>query len=537
MVKRKEVIFVTLLIFIGVATGMLQTVIDILATPSGKVFPLVHNYAADYYAYLSIMRQGFDGMWLATSRLTPENFPPQLIDVFLLFLGHLARWTGLTLPTVYTLARISGGLCLLLLTYVLICLVYPVSSLKRLTALMLVIFGTYFWGWEKGFPTVPNLTHLWTEFDPMVRLSYVPHQLWAKVFMLSSFILLISAEHKAYRLMFLAIAILLMGLSSPVALLTFIPTIFLWAFWEFGKNFLDNKSLRGLPVAPFLVAAVISLILAWYSRAVETGVFPWNSYKIWEESVRYPITFISYLQSLGPNFILFLIAIFAVQWKTTSGPLLAAWSFSGWIMVFGLGARLPIANIRFLEGYQFIPVSILAAEGLFFIAKKISADKKKIQGRVIAVILTFIIFYAVIGCIASLREHLHYLAGDIYDERIYVPEPEIGALTALNQNSVQNAVVMAPPEVSTMVPAFTSDRVIAGHALYTFEKDNKENELAAFYSYRDLSAARNILQKYHVSLVWFNNNDLPDNYFLSTLGLTRVFYNAAATIYKVRDIL
>src|SRR4030042_2431864 len=69
-------------------------------------FPLIHNNAPDYFYYLSLMRQGYDGRILLTSRMTPEGFPPVFPPTFFALLGHLPRLSGLSLYHIYFLSRI-----------------------------------------------------------------------------------------------------------------------------------------------------------------------------------------------------------------------------------------------------------------------------------------------------------------------------------------------------------------------------------------------------------------------------------------------
>ena len=73
---------------------------------------------ADGNSYLAKMMEGWRGDWLFTLPYTADPGPGTLIFSYYLFLGHLARWTGLGLELVYHLARVAGGLALLLTAYV-----------------------------------------------------------------------------------------------------------------------------------------------------------------------------------------------------------------------------------------------------------------------------------------------------------------------------------------------------------------------------------------------------------------------------------
>src|SRR3990167_5376721 len=136
----REYIIVFCIIVFAVALSMSQTILYRLQVPKGFVYPYVHNFVEDYYYYLHIMRQGWEGNWLATSRLTAEQFPPQFVVVFLLFLGNMARVFHLSLPLMYSLARVTGASLLFVLVYIFLHLLWPTSRLKRVTGFAFVLF-------------------------------------------------------------------------------------------------------------------------------------------------------------------------------------------------------------------------------------------------------------------------------------------------------------------------------------------------------------------------------------------------------------
>jgi hypothetical protein len=64
----------------------------------------------DGMSYLAKMEQGYRGEWLFHLPYTPEPHDGAAINLFYLFLGHVARITGLSLLLVYHLARVAAGL-------------------------------------------------------------------------------------------------------------------------------------------------------------------------------------------------------------------------------------------------------------------------------------------------------------------------------------------------------------------------------------------------------------------------------------------
>lgn len=495
-----KAVIVIALVIVGVIISMSQTIADVLSTPIGTTFPLVHNYAQDYYYYLHLMRQGWDGAWLATSKLTPEVFPPQFVNPFFLVLGHVSRIFSLPLPFSYTAARVLGGVLIIVLSYIL--------AGRNILAILLLIFGSFWWGWGAAGPTVPTLVHLWTELDPMVRLSFIPHHVWSKVFMLGTFLLILRSK----RIGRVAVGTLAAGLVSPVVLVTMIPTLVLFLIME-KKTFSWRFSM------PIIVSIIVGILVALYHRHVETGVFPWTSYKPWEDVVRFSIRPMDYVQSLGPVFVLFLISL-PHLWRSRVGRLLIAWAFSGWLMAFFVGGLLPLWNIRYLEGYQFIPVALGAAAGL---------GKKMIS----ILLVGMIIIHGSIGFIASWNEHKQYLTHDLGNPMVYVPNGTMEALTFLgSQNS--DAVILAPFDIGSMIPAYSSLRVVGGHNLMTFHAPEKRAFIDRFYSLTDPAAIMKQLQNFSIVYL-FRPKEVTFPY--ETIGgVTKVFDSGTVAIYRVSGI-
>lgn len=501
-VMRKEKLIVAALIAIGVLLSLSQTIVYYLKTPPGTYYPFVHNYIEDYYYYLHLMRQGWEGQWLATSWMTPEKFPAQFVNIWFIFLGHVARLFHLSLPFTYTLARGIGAVALYALSYQLIRLAYPKSVQKRLVALAIVIFGTYFWGWNNG-PTVQSLVHQWTSLDPLFRASYIPHHLWSKIFMIATFLLLVRGAKPLLVILFA----ILMGFSSPVTLITFVPVVTMWCIFEIIAK-------QKISIVLFLLAIIISLAIAFYHRTLEQGIFPWNSYEAWENSMRYPVTVLSYLQTLGPQFILFVVAIPRL-WRMSIGRLLIAWTGTSLLLLFGIGTFIPLSNSRFLDGYQFIPIAVGAVIGIWKFPKKI--------------FIPLLLIYFLLGLIASWNEHRAYIKDNSSNPQVYIPKQYMEAFAFLDNKTPTQSMVLAPQHISTMIPAFTGNRVVWGHPLMTMNSMQKSRDINTFYSARDAQAQERILAEYHVSYIL----EIGPTDILEKLPLKEIFRNLRVTIFQV----
>lgn len=528
MLNIIEFITVALIVVLAVFLSLLQTLVYWLQTPPGTIFPFIHNYISDYYYYLHLMRQGFEGHWLATSWLTPEVFPPQFVNPFFIILGHLSRVTRISLPLMYTLSRGIGGIGLGIGIYLLSRAWFGNDKFWRVLGLIITIFSTSFWSFSGGKLSPPELVHTWTEFDPMFRLSYIPHHLWSKVFLVLLFVLVNRWQDKINlrRLITLGLFTLLIGFTSPVTLITFIPTICLWQFLSFARPGLTklkfSKYVKNLTIG--LVTVGIAVLIALYHKQIEHSVFPWTSYSGWEGHVQFTITPLNYLQSLGPTAILFLFAL-PVLWRRSLGRLFIAWAVSGWLGTFILATILPLSNIRFLEGYQWIPLGIGAAVGVKQIIERTvisiplvwrEATKKRFlpaSRRVEMTIICVMLTYFSIGFYASWQEHAGYIVQNKTNPQVYMPQSWLEPFKVLEKAGKPQDVVLAPPEMSPLIPAFTGKRVVWAHDLMTLNASEKLSDLRQIYLTTNPEQIWQIITKHNADYLVFMSQSLAGPHY------------------------
>lgn len=522
-----EFIVIAILAIIFSYLNFSQTIAYIVRTPEGFIYPLAHNYVEDYYYYLHLIRQGLDGAWRATSRLTPEIFPQQFVNPFFLLLGHIARFGGISLPSIYTIARVTGGVGVIGVTYILICKVFPDSFVKRITALLFVFTSSYFWGWGGGGPKVPTLVHEWTELDPLFRLSYIPHHLWSKVFMLVTFLtflkFLITQQRK--YLAAACVAAVIAGFISPVVLATLLPALILW--YVLLIVFSKREAFFWRVLSSWFLVLGSAVLVAIYHRAIQNGVFPWTSYLLWEK-VQYAVTPANYVQSLGPNFFLFLFSVPMLVKIRHYGLLFIGWVLAGWVTLFLLAPIVPLTNSRYLGGYQFIPLGIGATIALFSFGDYLQQRITMLTRYVMPLVVSSLLFYNGVGLWISWKEHFDYIDGNRWNNQVFVPDDIWNSIAFLNKEA-SGKVVVAPLSISTMIPAFTSGRVVSGHKTITYEYDTKNSELASFYEETSTISARNFLEKYNAKYVLAYG----DSRWFERLGLSLVYTNASIRIYTV----
>lgn len=531
LLRRYELVILAGILAAGMVLNFSQTYTDIRSIPAGTVFPLVHGYAEDYYYYLHIMRQGFDGHSAATSKLTPEVFEPQFVVPFFLILGHIARIVHQPLPVAYTVARLTGAVISIILCTVFLFFLFPKSRQTRIMGLLLIIFSGYFWVWKGGAPAVSPLVHAWVELDPMVRFSYIPHHLWSKVFMLLMFLFLITRtvgkQQTLLLVVFAGISTLCMGFSSPVAIASVAPTLLLWGFFELAVS--GKKTIRTPWFAVWMSAVGTIMYVALYHRIVQTRVFPWTSYLGWEE-MKYTISFVSYCASFGPLIFLFPFGVLPLWNMGRVGRLCIAWALSGFIGVYVLTRVVPLNNIRYLGGYQFIPISIGALLGLQRLAQRAGTYTSTIVWGIVGLIIA----YSAVCYAASYEEHRAYLRNDLLYPAVYIPRDTFDSIRFLDKTMTESDVVLTSRIYSQLIPAFTSGRSIAGHHLMTLNDAEKTKEIENFFAYTNSSEMIHMIDKYRISYIMIEQIHAIPPFVLAQLQGTMVFENPSMVVYHIR---
>jgi len=281
-----EILMVTLIILAAVGISLLQLFVYRQRLPAGFEFPLVHNYPADFYYYLSYIQQGREGSLLVTSRYTPEAFPRQFAFTFFPLLGGLANLLRLSNQAIYTLARALSGAALLAAAY----WFYRRALASRrgaLVALVIAIIGAPAWFMAGGI--IHQWGEFWTGFDVLLRLTFLPHHLLANfLFIVALTVLSQGLANKDYKLTLLAALLsAAAGWTLPAVAVVLLTTILLAAL-------IQARTVVKLwaHLVTFAVVTIVPLAaLLWLGQSV----FPWTEVARFERSVAYSLTAIDFL--------------------------------------------------------------------------------------------------------------------------------------------------------------------------------------------------------------------------------------------------
>lgn len=503
-------------------------------TPKGLFFPLIHNYTQDYYYYLSMIKQSFDGRWLLITRYSPENFSAQFIYFIFILLGKAAALTGLSLPVVYTLSRFVFGSLLIVSTYFLIRLAYPKNPGLRKLAVILAVFGTGFAVIQmtKDGLSVSRYLVFWTEINPVEHFAYIPHHLAGKLFAVASLVLLAAFLEKNNIILFILSCLsgFLSGLSSPYVLVNLAFTVTLFTPLAVYLHRKEKHTVRKLItfIPAYLILTAASLL---YLKYVERSGFPWSIYINWEKQT-FPISFADYFLSLGPAFIFSLIAVpYLLKGKKLIHLLLVAWLFEPWIGIYLVSPFVSLQNVRFLAFSHFIPVGILASYGMVITGQKLEKFIRLKWWLFSGAFLLIFLFFSAANFYSNIAEQLKAFSPVYYN--IYLPEETLSSFTLLDTSTPYESTVLAGSFMSTIIPAFSHNKTFLGHYQATYQYGEKQADVTKFFEQSDAVFAKNLMYRYQVKYVYFGPDTPPPNdSFLADIGLAKMYSNSRIIIYK-----
>ncbi|MBI3379686.1 hypothetical protein HY029_02955 [Candidatus Gottesmanbacteria bacterium] len=501
-------------------------------TPAGKTFPLVHNHITDYYYYLSLMHQGYEGNWLLTSRMTPEEFKPVFAQTFFALLGHIARVFHLSLVTVYFISRIVSAVLLML---VVILVVRKLFEKKRhiILACLLVFFSTSFWtiSYSSGHFSISQFLSFWTRMDTILRTTYLPHHILSTTLgLLSIWFLGESLDKRGIKNTILAGICGSLGgfiyFASMANIIGGVAIAFIIFFIPIVMR--QKRFLTFLP--HFFIYFAICSMAFFYLLGLARTTFPWSTYTTAGERFTFGFFVREYIGGLGPTLILTILGIPAIlSDKKWLPKLLFGWVIFPFIgLLFISRIFWQFADIYYLEAASYIPLGILSVYGWKTLEVKVF---KKIRGS--SVILTIVLLlYFVPPIITSFQTELARYSPYYYN--LYIPNEALDGIKWLDTYTPKESVVLAGGYFGAIIPAFSHDRVVYGHPANTYRSAEKSETVNLFFAQNDVNKAAQIIKRYNVSYIFYGpDTDPPNEKFLNGLGISQAYVNNIIKIFKV----
>lgn len=493
---------------------------------------------ADGNSYLAKMYQGWQGSWHFKLPYTAEPGDGAYLFLYYLFLGHLARWTGLSLILVYHLARWLGALFLLwALRKFFISLDFSEKTTSR--AFVLTALGAGM-GWLV-FLFGQFTADFWVaEAYPFLSAYANPHFPLGLGLML--FLLAAPITQKAGQAPVLgvqtalqAIAAFWLAVLSPFGVvIVFLVTAGRLA-WQ-AVRFYALRSRQATDMPRFiqllrnpvfqpewkmlLVLLAAGFPLLFYDLIVANChpvLAVWNAQNLTPSPPVWDV-----LLSFSPAIFLAVVGVISRLRKTAwQADTLIIWLLTCLIlMYFPWGLQR-----RFMLGL-YVPTASLAVVGLDYLA-----ERTRLAAKPLFILLLVV---SVISPLIVISSGL-YVAKQ-KDGRLFLSTGEAECLSWLEVHSSPDALVLASPQMGLYIPARTGRRVLYGHPFETAHAEKEEQVVLQLLgqkaAFEQAQAASQYLQQRGVDYLFWGEREAAIGAFPAWVGLTEVCRSGEASLFR-----
>jgi hypothetical protein len=558
-----------------------------------RFFELVHNFPTDYNLYLSRIREGKEGSWLATEKYTSEPHAGSLSQIMYVLIGRLADYSHVQTPYVwfaYHVARVFFGGLLLWVIWLVSRWVFPKSYKWGTVAFLLIVTAST---WPK-FETVAGVPRLggwmgwYTMSDSLQRITFMPHVTFAQamlvfiMWVLAGGFILQQGSGRVHpgNYIFLGIIGLVFGIIFPPGLLFIYGVIGLVIIFEL--LFISRKNIKKSIQNWFfssgferIVFGVVSLpSLVYFMLLLQQ--YPWK--RLTEFDVLHPtkFSFVEYFMAMGPTLPLGILGILLLvalkKWDVLSRfRIFIAWIVAWLVFIIVFNYIPQQSPTRFTQMVTNVPLGIFTAmlfyeliqlTDKFFLNKKVRTEnpdlrftiydlrKKSIQTTIhySLFIIPFIVVLFGLGTMSSsymwLQDFIdHKLRATIPlvpsgAEVMYPMKDIVEGLTWLQVYTPRSSVVLTGMTTGNYTPVYAGNTAFVGHA-NTVKLEEKLAAVDNFYKkHLTLSEEMAWLREVNISYIFYGpeESDLSGGVEdLKTLypDLTEVYKNAMVRIYKV----
>ncbi len=412
----------------------------------------------DGYSYLAKMQIGIRGEWLFQLPYTAQEGGGAYLFLFYIFLGHLSRIFQSSPVVIFHLARFVAVVFFVYSTQRFLDSIHS-PWLKSTSACLsaLIFFGSGL-GWLAGPLGLFTMDFWVAEAYPFLTMLANPHFPLGMGLLLVYFTNL-QKYHKKISwfdpILGVGIAIVLpFGVIVGIAVTLF----FIFCNWFFRKLFFWKY--------PVAVYAPAGLVLAYQYIATLSDPFlsNWNL----QNQTPTPSLFIFFL-SFSPLLLFALIGVVRVvlERRNSEYYLVMGWFLSGLLLAY-----FPFAlQRRFLLGFL-IPAGVMSIIGLGRIVRENFSKFSQFFWIIfpVSVLTNVFILWGAFQAMINRDPNLFLKAG------------EVQVLEWLDKNICkERPVVLAPPDISLKIPAFSACRVIYGHPFETANADEMLQYVESIY--------------------------------------------------------
>lgn len=434
----------------------------------------------DGNSYVAKMYQGWRGDLLFTLPYTAEKGNGAFLFIFYLLLGHLSRLIGLELLWTFHLARVIGGIFLLVILYKFFARSIPDVITHRF-AYLLVVLGAGV-GWL-AIPFGILTSDFWVaEAYPFLSVYVNPHFPFGLGLLLIIVVPGIIKVRQPGDYIRLKEGATLVILSVVLAIVQPFGVVLAIAILG-GMAFLEVY-----PHLSRMFQSVSFQRLGW----VILGSCPFVIYEVWvinsdpllsiwnaqNQTPSPPIW--DFVLSLSPVLILALLGILVLlKEKSISYRLAIVWAVLGMLLLY-----VPWSlQRRFMMGL-YIPLVLLVFMWL---------ESKKLQRRQFIFTISIILFLSLPTNLLVLLTGRH--GAQTQDPALYLGSSEVDAFDWIETHTTQDALILSAPQTGLFIPAHTGRRVIYGHPFETVNAEEMKALVTRYFMGESTNADMNMIQE------------------------------------------
>jgi hypothetical protein len=545
-----------------------------------RYFELVHNFPTDYQLYLSKIRQGKEGAWLAKEKYTTEPHEGSLSQILYVFIGRVSDWVHVQTPYVwfsYHVMRVFFGALLLFVIWKISQWAFTSFSWQIILFLLIVTAST----WPKfetvdGWPRFGGFMPWYTVVDSLQRTTFLPHVMLAQA--LLAFILWVfSGGFLTKRLLgnwiFLGCVGIILGVIFPPAIVFLYGVLGFWSLFDivslvarpglasFNIRKLFFSLVREKLFGRIVFVAMTIPTLIYYALLFQQ--YPWK--RLVEFDVLHPTKFsyLEYFLALGATLPLGLAGTALVIAKKEQRFFgFSIWVFA-WLFFMVLFHFIPQQSpTRFTQMAPHIPLGVLSMYAIYtgyhWLKEKKEKGKRKKENASASFVLVpdamFIIPIGIIllGCGTMFSSWLwqkdfvdHKLRADIplvpKGAQVMYPLLDlVDAMVWLQVNTPRNVAVLSGPATGNLIPVYAGNYTYVGHA-NTVNAEMKEIVVANFYGRkRPAEEFPPVFAQHNIQYILYGPEERELAYGAQDLGvfypfLREVYKNTMVTVYRVNQ--
>lgn len=476
----------------------------------------------DGYSYLAKMYQGWEGSWRYQMAFTANPGQGVYIQLFYLFIGHVARTTSLPLLVVFHIVRIIGAVILLWALWHFFGVVLPNTRARKL-AYALAALGSGM-GWL-AIPSGYLTADMWVaETYPLLSAYSNPHFTLSLTLVLWLILPPRDWTSPGHWVTVLLGSVVLSVISPFGVILVLIiqggVVLVRVIFHDSRKQFLLKRE-EFLQVGLILIAGAPLLIYYFWISQNNPVIAQWNA-----QNVTPSPPFWDTVLSLSPALILAVIGAWLLIKERPKAVIYQP------VFVFIVWAGLGLALVyfpfslqrRFMMGL-YIPMAALAALALEYISSARNSYR----------------IWATLLFILAIPTNLVVLMAGVYGvntraEEIFLTQDESAALNWIITDTNEDALILSSPNMGIFIPAFTGRRVIYGHPFETIHAELEEQGVIIFFGGElDSEEITTFLAERDVDFIFYGPREQAMGEINFELEFNPVYRTGEVTLYEVGD--